>query len=153
MSEQGAKPAAERQPGPSFSERLSKGALAIAHWLTLALAACVILVVLAGAACLFRLVPTHDMIPKDLAAFYKTFQDVLSALLLLVVGLELAVMLVLRRPESLVEIMFFVIARKVLIKTDHVYELLIAVAAIAALFAVEKYLMAGDGLFKPKKDV
>lgn len=151
MSEEGAKPVSERRPGSSLAENLADGMLAVVHWLTLALALCVTIIVIAGGACLFRLVPSEG-IPDTLADFYPMFEAALSALLLLVVGLELVVMLVLRRPESLVEIMFFVIARKVLIKTDHVYELLIAVVAIAALFAVKKYLMAdGGAVFKPRR--
>jgi hypothetical protein len=49
-------------------------------------------------------------------------------------------MLIRRTPESLIEVIFFVIARKMLIKTDHFYELLIGVAALAGLFAIRKYL-------------
>ena len=79
------------------------------------------------------------------------FENILSALLLLVVGVELAIMLCLRRPESLIEIMFFVIARKVLIKTHHVYELIIAVAAMGALFAIDKYLVT-EKLIGSKKE-
>ena len=71
---------------------------------------------------------------------YKIFEEGLSYILLLVVGIELAIMLVRRTPEILVEVMFFVIARKMLIKTEHFYELLIGVAALAALFAIRKYL-------------
>ena len=71
---------------------------------------------------------------------HSVFEDVLSEILLLVVGIELAILLVRRTPESLVEVMFFVIARKTLIKTDTFYELLIGVVALAGLFAVRKYL-------------
>jgi hypothetical protein len=49
-------------------------------------------------------------------------------------------MLIRRTPESLIEVIFFVIARKMLIKTDHFYELLIGVVALAGLFAIRKYL-------------
>ena len=45
-----------------------------------------------------------------------------------------------RSPESLVEVMFFVVARKMLIQSHAVWELLIGVGAIAGLFAVRKYL-------------
>jgi len=73
-------------------------------------------------------------------SLHTMFEGVLSDVLLLVVGVELAIMLVRRTPESLVEVMFFVIARKMLIKTDEFYELLIGVAALAGLFAIRKYL-------------
>jgi len=74
------------------------------------------------------------------SGIHTVFEDVLSEILLLVVGIELAILLVRRTPESLVEVMFFVIARKMLIKTDSFYEILIGVAALAGLFATRKYL-------------
>jgi hypothetical protein len=71
----------------------------------------------------------------------KTIEEVLSDILLLVVGVELAIMLIRRRPEDLVDIIFFVIARKMLIRTGGFYELLIGVVALAGVFAIRKYLM------------
>jgi apolipoprotein N-acyltransferase len=110
------------------------------HWLEIILACCAVVVVLFGAVCLCRVFLATGF-PHELAEYTEMFEDILSALLLLVVGVELAIMLCLRRPESLIEIMFFVIARKVLIKTHHVYELVIAVVAMGALFAIDKYLV------------
>ena len=54
-----------------------------------------------------------------------SFEDLLSDILLLVVGIELALMLVRRTPESLIEVMFFVVARKMLIKTDTFWDLIL----------------------------
>ena len=71
---------------------------------------------------------------------HTAFEEVLSDILLLVVGVELAIMLIRRTPESLIEVMFFVIARKTLIKTENFYDLLIGVVALAGLFAIRKYL-------------
>ena len=69
-----------------------------------------------------------------------SFEELLSDILLLVVGVELALMLVRRTPESLIEVMFFVVARKMLIKTDSFWDLILGVAALAGLFAIRKYL-------------
>jgi hypothetical protein len=74
-----------------------------------------------------------------------SFEELLSDILLLVVGIELALMLVRRTPESLIEVMFFVVARKMLIKTDDFWDLILGVAALAGLFAIRKYLQ------EPKK--
>jgi hypothetical protein len=115
------------------------------HWAEVFIAFCAMAVVVYGVVKLSILF-FEVKGPDSITDFFKLFEEMLSALLLLVVGIELAIMLVLRRPESLLEIMFFVIARKVLIKTHHVYELLIAVVAIAILFAIKKYLMANDTL-------
>ena len=76
----------------------------------------------------------------DHGNLHDVFEETLSSILLLVVGVELAILLVRRTPESLVEVMFFVIARKMLIKTDTFYQLLIGVIALAGLFAIRKYL-------------
>ncbi len=120
------------------------------HWLEVVLAFCAVAVVLIGVVYLFKMFIATGF-PDELAEFSEMFENILSALLLLVVGVELAIMLCLRRPESLIEIMFFVIARKVLIKTHHVYELIIAVAAMGALFAIDKYLVT-EKLIGSKKE-
>ena len=54
----------------------------------------------------------------EIGHFHTTFEDLMADILILVIGVELAIMLVRRTPESLVEVMFFVIARKMLIKTQ-----------------------------------
>jgi hypothetical protein len=72
------------------------------------------------------------------------FERLLSAVLLLAVGVELAILLIRHTPESLIELMFFVIARRILLKTDEFYELLMGVAALAGVFAVRKYLLRGQ---------
>ena len=69
-----------------------------------------------------------------------SIEQVLSDILLLVVGIELALMLVRRTPEALIEVMFFVVARKMLIKADTFVDLFIDVAALAGLFAIRRYL-------------
>lgn len=70
----------------------------------------------------------------------ESFEEILSNILLLVVGIELAILLCKRTPESLIEVIFFVIARKMLITTDSYLDLFIGVAALAGLFAIRKYL-------------
>jgi hypothetical protein len=110
------------------------------HWLEAMIAFGAIAVVLVGGGQLLWIVLDLSC-PENMQEFVQVFEELLSGLLLLIVGVEVALVLILRRPENLLEIMFFVIARKVLIKTHHVYELLIAVVAIGALFAIRKYLL------------
>jgi hypothetical protein len=71
---------------------------------------------------------------------HTSFEEILSDILLLVVGIELALMLVRRTPEALIEVMFFVVAWKILIKADTFLDLVIGVVALAGLFAIRKYL-------------
>ena len=109
------------------------------HWFEVGLAVLSVVFVILGIVVLLGEV-THFSELVHQGSLHAVFEGVLSDVLLLVVGVELAIMLVRRTPESLVEVMFFVIARKMLMKTDEFYELLIGVAALAGLFAIRKYL-------------
>lgn len=109
------------------------------HWFEVLIGAiCVVFVGLGTAYLLAEGAHFHQTLKT--VGLHAGIEDLLSELLLLVVGVELAIMLVRRTPESLVEVMFFVIARKMLIKTGAIYELLIGVIALAGLFAIRKYL-------------
>jgi hypothetical protein len=112
---------------------------AVLHWFEVGLAALSVVFVILGVVYLLgEISHVNELIRQE--SLHKVFEDLLSDILLLVVGIELAIMLVRRTPESLVEVMFFVIARKMLIKTDEFYELLFGVVALAGLFAIRKYL-------------
>ena len=109
------------------------------HWFEVVIGAiCVVFVGLGTAYLIAEGAHFHHTLKT--VGLHAGFEELLSDLLLLVVGVELAIMLVRRTPESLVEVMFFVIARKMLIKTGAIYELLIGVVALAGLFAIRKYL-------------
>ena len=112
------------------------------HWFEVAMAGLTVIFVILGVVYLVGEM-THFKELVEHSNLHHVFEELLSDLLLLVVGIELAIMLVRRTPESLVEVMFFVIARKMLIKTGEFYELLIGVAALAGLFAIRKYLEYG----------
>lgn len=71
---------------------------------------------------------------------YDLFNDLLGHVLLLVIGLELSGMLIRHTPGSVIEILLFAIARKILIYSQYTYEYLLGVAAVAAIFAIRKYL-------------
>ena len=70
----------------------------------------------------------------------------LAEALLLVIGVELVVMLSLHIPGVLVEVLLYAIARKLILlpKASGMIDLLLGVIAIAALFAIRKYLMSSD---------
>ncbi|NIA06796.1 MAG: hypothetical protein GWP14_04015 [Actinobacteria bacterium] len=124
----------------TVQERTIKIVTAILHWLEVCLAGISIIVVIIGICFLLgELVDFWDNLSH--AGLQTTIENVLSDILLLVVGVELAIMLIRRRPEDLVDIIFFVIARKMLIRTGEFYELLIGVVALAGVFAIRKYLV------------
>ena len=115
--------------------------LKVFHGLEILLAALVIMAVLIGS--YFFLAQLLDVAVATSIDVKMTLEELLSDLLILVVGVELAIMLIKRTPESLIEIMFFVVARKLIIISDSAVELLLGVVALAGLFAIEKYLMVG----------
>lgn len=97
-----------------------------------------------GAAVLVLSIPWIHL-PENMDKLHKTLEQVLGDILLLVVTLELAIMLVHRKIEYLLDIMLFVIARKMLIGVTEITDIAIGVAALAALFAVRKYLLLCPG--------
>ncbi|WP_108831340.1 phosphate-starvation-inducible PsiE family protein [Aedoeadaptatus coli] len=70
---------------------------------------------------------------------YQLFQDFLSHVLLMVIGLEFVAMLINHEEYQIIYIMIMVVARKMLIYGDNTQDLFIGVLAIAVLFIVRKY--------------
>lgn len=75
---------------------------------------------------------------------YDIFQKFLSHLLLLVVGLELALMLIKHTPANVLEVMLYAIARKMLIYTNTTTDILIGVIALGLIFIIDKYFHSRD---------
>ena len=80
--------------------------------------------------------------PPDAA--YGTFQALIGHVLLLVVGLELAIMLIRHTLNSIIEVLLYVVARKLLVSATSGQDFILGVAAIAGLFAIRKFLFVGD---------
>jgi hypothetical protein len=85
----------------------------------------------------YYVISTHDFTQT-----YELFQGFMAHTLLLVIGLELALMLLHHSPYSIIEVLIYALARKLLIHADSAYELAVGVVALAGLFAIRKYLMA-----------
>ncbi|NLG86788.1 MAG: hypothetical protein GX489_06190 [Firmicutes bacterium] len=85
---------------------------------------------------LYYVITTHDFMQT-----YDLFQGFMAHALLLVIGLELALMLLKHTPSSIIEVLIYALARKLLIHATNAYELAVGVAALAGLFAIRKYLM------------
>ncbi len=86
-----------------------------------------------------------NIAPADSTDFHIIFKGILSDLLLLIVAVEFAMMLIYHRIEYIVEIMVFVVARRMLLETGGVVDIVGGVAALAGLFAVRKYIMICPG--------
>lgn len=77
---------------------------------------------------------------------YNIFKHFLAHTLLLVVGIELMLMLLSHSTNAILELVLFVIARKMLIYGETMLDLVLGTLAIAGVFAILKYLA-------PKKDL
>jgi hypothetical protein len=75
---------------------------------------------------------------------YEVFQRFLGHVLLLVVGVELVSMLVYHSPSSVIEVLLYAIARKLLIGNQGMIDFMIGIIAIAAIFAIRRYLFVKD---------
>ncbi|WP_067840951.1 hypothetical protein [Amphibacillus sediminis] len=68
---------------------------------------------------------------------YDNFQSLLSYLLMLIIGLELALMLIKHKPSNVIDVMIYAIARKMLIYSTATIEMLIGVIALGILFIIK----------------
>lgn len=71
---------------------------------------------------------------------YSVFKEFLAHTLLLVVGIELMLMLLSHSTNAILELVLFVIARKMLIYGETMLDLVLGTLAIAGVFAILKYL-------------
>lgn len=72
----------------------------------------------------------------------ETFYDLVYRVLLLVIGLELVRMLVVHDLMAILELLAFVIARKMLKPDIVALDIVLAVSAFVALLAARRYLLA-----------
>ena len=130
-------------------------------WLEMFIGLIIIAIVIFGLVMFIGLIAQHQV--TSWSEFHSTFEIIMGNLFLLVIGLEMAVMMIRRRIELLPEILAFVIARKLLLLTTGIYEIAIGVVAIAGLFAIRKYLtkcetcirferLITSGEIKPEKE-
>ncbi|NLZ53631.1 MAG: hypothetical protein GX892_10890 [Thermoanaerobacteraceae bacterium] len=70
---------------------------------------------------------------------FPVMQTFLGHILTLVIGLELAVMLVRNTPSSVIEVLLFAIARKMIIESKSMVDILLGVVAIGVLFFINKF--------------
>lgn len=75
---------------------------------------------------------------------YEILQGFLSHSLLMVVGIELALMLISHTPGKVLQVTLYAIARKMLISSDSMADILLGVVALAIVFFIDKYLHTRD---------
>lgn len=77
---------------------------------------------------------------------YKVLQQIIENLLLVAIAAELGLLLLFHRTSAAVEVIIFVIARKIVTPGVSALEILLSVAALAGLLVVRFYFLPG----KPK---
>jgi predicted hydrocarbon binding protein len=75
---------------------------------------------------------------------YDVFQKFLGHVLLMVVGVELVVMLVYHSPSSVIEVLLYAVARKMLIGNQGMIDFILGILAIVAIFGIRKFLFVKD---------
>ncbi len=77
---------------------------------------------------------------------YKALQQVIANILLVAIAAELSLLLLFHRTSSAVEVIIFVIARKIVTPDITAVELVLSIAALAGLLIVRYHYLPG----KPK---
>lgn len=85
----------------------------------------------------------HILVSSEVTS-YQLFQGFLSHVLLLVIAVEFVVLMVAHSDVNIIHLIMLVIARKMLVYSDTMLDLLTAVFAIAILFAIRKFLLGGN---------
>ena len=85
-------------------------------------------------------------IPKLLAPAdgYKALQEIIENVLLIAIACELGLLLLLHRTSAAVEVIIFVIARKIIEPEVSSLDVLLGVAALAGLLVVRFYFVPGS---------
>jgi len=125
-------------------ERLEKIVEKFIKWLELLLAVIIIITVLIEA--LYISVEVFSLITNPKVIDHS--REVLGRFLILVVGLEFAVMLMRRNPQAIIDIVILAVSRKIILEDAKGYEgilsLFSAVLAICLLFLIRRYIFFGS---------
>ncbi len=78
-----------------------------------------------------------------------TFYDMVYRVLLMVIGLELARLLVTHNLQTIIELLAFVVARKMLKPEITSVDILVSVVAFCVLLAAQRYLLNDVRLMPP----
>jgi len=86
----------------------------------------------------------YQIIFSNQVISYDLLTNFLGHALLMAVGVELVVMLINHTPGSIIEVLLFAIARKILISSKGMGDFILGILAIAGVFAIRKYLFVED---------
>lgn len=75
---------------------------------------------------------------------YDQFKQFLDHVLILVIAVEFVLLMTAHSDSTIIHLIMLVVARKMLIKSDNMVDILIGVISITVLFAVRKFLMTSS---------
>lgn len=95
------------------------------------------------------LIATGEIVIRDFpllwrqASEYDALYQIIQSILLVAIAAELALLLLFHRTSAAIEVLIFVIARKMVTPGLSSFELLLGTAALAALIVVRFYFLSG----------
>lgn len=84
------------------------------------------------------------ILKSDSIVGYDQFKQFLDHVLLLVIAVEFVLLMTAHSDSTIIHLIMLVVARKMLIKSDNMMDILIGVVSITILFAVRKFLMTSS---------
>lgn len=105
--------------------------------LELVLAVLVIFGVIVGITDILRYFP--KILFTDIPESYDVFKDFLGHILLVVMGVEMVLMLVSHEKSAMLDLVLYVIARKMLIYGETSMDMLLGTVSVAILYFVNRY--------------
>ena len=119
-------------------QRIAHGFSVGVRWLEIALAALVLVGVLAAAVSSVR-----ELLGLDWSQA-TTFDRLMSRVLFIAIGLELARMLVVHSLRAILEMLSFAIARNMLLPDRTALDIVLGAVGFAVLLAAARYFLAGE---------
>jgi hypothetical protein len=116
-------------------QRVAQGFSVVVRWLEIGLAALVLVGVLAAAVSSVR-----ELLGLDWSQA-TTFDRLMSRVLFIAIGLELARMLVVHSLRSILEMLAFAIARNVLLPDRTAVDIVLGAVGFAVLLAAARYFL------------
>lgn len=123
---------------PTVLKKLEKKIKHFILWIEVIMAMFILATVIVS--CKDIVVLIYKVFITEASSSYVVLQGLFVHILLLVVGLELALMLIGHTAGNVLEVILYAIARKMLISSSNSIDILLGVIALAIIFAVDKYL-------------
>lgn len=115
----------------------------VLKWLEVLLSIIVLISVVSGIPDLFRHIWAWIRDPEILTS-YNAFSNFLKHVLILVVGIELVYMIISHKNESILTLVLFVIARKMLVYADGMVDILLGTVSVVLVFVAFRYFVPDE---------